>query len=400
MSLDLSTLVQPASTKIVLVVVDGLGGFAGHGRGSELEEAVTPRLDALAASGSVGLLDPVGPGITPGSGPSHLALFGYDPLEYQLGRGALSAAGLDYELKPGDVAARGNLATLDAEGRVVDRRAGRLPDAEAIEVVKKLSEDVAIDGVEITIAHEAQHRVLVIFRGPDLSAALSDTDPQVTGVPPSHAMAHTRFAERTAEVVDEFDRQVRQLLADESRANAILLRGFDSHRDLPSMHERYGVRSAAVAVYPMYRGIGRLVGMEVLMPTPSTLDDELGLVRDSWDRFDYFFFHHKLADSCGEDGNFEGKVHAIEAVDAAIPALVEMDPDVLVVTGDHSTPSQMAAHSWHPVPVLMWGSLVGRDDVGRFGERWCREGALGRRPATELMPIMLAAAGRLAKYGA
>ncbi len=399
MSLDLSTLVQPASTKIVLVVIDGLGGFAGPDRGSELEEAVTPNLDRLAAGGCVGLLDPVGPGITPGSGPAHLALFGYDPVEYQLGRGALSAAGLEYEIKPGDVAARGNLATLDGDGRVVDRRAGRLPDAEAVEVVKKLSESIAIDGVEITIAHEAQHRVLVIFRGADLSAALSDTDPQVTGVPPSHPMAQTRFAERTAEVVAEFDRQVRELLSGEPRANAILLRGFDSHRDLPSMHERYGVRSAAVAVYPMYRGIGRLVGMQVL-PTPSTLDDELQLLRDHWNRFDYFFFHHKSADSAGEDGDFDAKVRAIEALDGAIPALVEMNPDVLVVTGDHSTPSQMAAHSWHPVPVLMWGPLAGRDPVDRFGERWCREGALGRRPATELMPIMLAGASRLAKYGA
>ncbi len=399
MSLDLSILVQPASTKIVLVVIDGLGGFAGPDRGSELEEADTPNLDRLAAGGCVGLLDPVGPGITPGSGPAHLALFGYDPVEYQLGRGALSAAGLEYEIKPGDVAARGNLATLDGDGRVVDRRAGRLPDAEAVEVVKKLSENIAIDGVEITIAHEAQHRVLVIFRGPDLSAALSDTDPQVTGVPPSHPMAHTRFAERTADVVVEFDRQVRDLLADQRRANAILLRGFDSHRDLPSMHERYGVRSAAVAVYPMYRGIGRLVGMHVL-PTPATLDEELQLVRDHWDSYDYFFFHHKPADSCGEDGSFEGKVAAIEALDSAIPALLEMNPDVLVVTGDHATPSQMAAHSWHPVPVVMSGPLAGRDHVDRFGERWCREGALGRRPATELMPIMLAAAGRLAKYGA
>ncbi|MDP8936775.1 MAG: 2,3-bisphosphoglycerate-independent phosphoglycerate mutase [Actinomycetota bacterium] len=399
MSLDLSSLVQSASTKIVLVVIDGLGGFAGPDRGTELEEAATPNLDRLVAGGSVGLLDPVGPGITPGSGPAHLALFGYDPVEFQLGRGALSAAGLEYEIKPGDVAARGNLATLDDAGRVVDRRAGRLPDAEAVEVVKKLSEGVAIDGVEVTIAHEAQHRVLVIFRGPDLSAALSDTDPQVTGVPPSHAMAHTRFAERTAEVVAEFDRQVRALLADQPRANAILLRGFDSHRDLPSMHERYGVRSAAVAVYPMYRGIGRLVGMQVL-PTPADLDDELQLLHDHWNSYDYFFFHHKPADSAGEDGDFEAKVAAIEALDAAVPTLMDMNPDVLVVTGDHATPSQMAAHSWHPVPVLMSGPLAGRDHVERFGERWCRDGALGRRPATELMPIMLAAAGRLAKYGA
>jgi 2,3-bisphosphoglycerate-independent phosphoglycerate mutase len=398
-TIDLSTLVQPATSKILLVVLDGLAGFAGPDRGTELEEATTPNLDDLAAAGSLGLLDPVGPGITPGSGPAHLALFGYDPVEYQLGRGALSAAGLGIELEPGDVAARANLATLDAEGRIVDRRAGRLPDHEAVEVVKRLQEGVSIEGVEVLMVHEAQHRVLVVLRGPDLSPHLSDTDPQALGVPPSHPMAHTRFAERTAEVVAELDRQVRRLLADQPLANALLLRGFDSHRELPSMHERYGVRPAAVAVYPMYRGIARLVGMHVL-PGASDLDDELGLARRHWDEFDFFFFHHKPADSAGEDGDFDAKVAAIEALDAAVPALVELQPDVLVVTGDHATPSQMAAHSWHPVPALVWGPRVGRDQTDRFGERWCLQGALGRRPAQELMPIMLAAAGRLAKYGA
>ncbi|MGH9188503.1 MAG: 2,3-bisphosphoglycerate-independent phosphoglycerate mutase [Acidimicrobiales bacterium] len=399
MTLDLSALVQPANSKIVLVVLDGLAGFVTGDRGTELEEAATPNLDALVSAGSAGLLDPVGPGITPGSGPAHLALFGYDPVEFQLGRGALSAAGLDVELKPGDVAARGNLATLGPDGRVLDRRAGRIDDDEAVEVVKRLSEGILIDGVEVTLVHEAQHRVLVVLRGSDLSPHLSDTDPQTVGVPPSHPMAHTRFAERTAEVVAELDRQVRHLLADQPRANVLLLRGFDSHRELPSMHERYGVRAAAVAIYPMYRGIGRLVGMDVLRGAHS-LEDELDLTRRRWADFDYFFFHHKPADSAGEDGDFDAKVAAIEALDAAVPALVDLAPDVLVVTGDHATPSQMAAHSWHPVPVLMWGPIVGRDDVTRFGERWCREGALGRRPAKELMPLMLAAAGRLAKYGA
>ncbi|MDQ3898626.1 MAG: 2,3-bisphosphoglycerate-independent phosphoglycerate mutase [Actinomycetota bacterium] len=399
MTFDLATLVQPATTKILLVVLDGLAGYAGADRGTELEEAETPNLDQLAAAGSTGMLDPVGPGITPGSGPAHLALFGYEPFDYHLGRGALSAAGLDVQLMPGDVAARGNLATLDDRGIIVDRRAGRIPDLEALEVVRLLNQGVSIEGVDVLFVHEAQHRVLVVLRGPDLDPHVDDTDPQKTGCPPLAPMAQTRAATHTAEVVAELDRQARAILADQPLANALLLRGLDSHRQLPTVQERYGLRAAAIAVYPMYRGIGRLVGMQPVGP-PATIDEQLVLLKEHWDDFDLFFFHHKPSDSAGEDGNFEGKVAAIEALDTVIPELVAMSPDVVAVTGDHATPSQMAAHSWHPVPVLLNGDRVGRDHVTRFGERWCREGALGRRPAQELMPIMLNVAGRLAKYGA
>lgn len=401
MPLDLATLAQPAGTRIVLVVIDGLGGFADADHGTELEEASTPNLDTLVRDGAAGLLDPVGPGITPGSGPGHLALFGYDPIEYELGRGALSAAGLEIELRPGDVAARGNLATLDADGLVVDRRAGRIPDEEAREIIGCLVEklDLHVDGVDVVLAHEAQHRVLVVFRGPGLDPRVMDTDPQKTGVSPRPPHARAPHADHTAQVVAEFDRQVRDLLAGQPKANCLLLRGFDTHRELPTLQTRHGLNPAAIAVYPMYRGIARLVGMEVL-PKAADLDDQVGLLRANWDAYDYFFVHHKGADSAGEDGNFAAKVSAIEALDAAIPGIMEMEPDVLVVTGDHATPSQMAAHSWHPVPALMWGRKVGRDDVDRFGERWCRHGLLGRRPTVELMPIVLASAGRLAKYGA
>ena len=399
MPADLSVLAQPADTRIVTVVIDGLGGFADANHGTELEEASTPNLDQLAAEGAVGLLEPVGAGITPGSGPGHLALFGYDPFEYELGRGALSAAGLGVDLGPGDVAARGNLATLDADGRVTDRRAGRIADADAREVVRMLTEGVHVDGVEVVFANEAQHRVLVVFRGAGLDPHVSDSDPQALGVPPRPVHALTPHADRTAEVIGQFDQEVRRVLADHGQANCLLLRGFDTHRELPSMQGRYGLNPAAIAVYPMYRGIARLVGMEVLAGA-SGLDDQVGLLRSHWDGFDYFFVHHKGADSAGEDGNFEAKVAAIEALDAAIPDIVGQGPDVLVVTGDHATPTQMAAHSWHPVPAVVWGERVGRDDVTCFGERWCRLGSLGRRPTIELMPILLACAGRLAKYGA
>jgi 2,3-bisphosphoglycerate-independent phosphoglycerate mutase len=399
MTFDLATLVQPATTKILLVVLDGLAGYADADHGTELEEADTPNLDQLAAAGSTGMLDPVGPGITPGSGPAHLALFGYEPFDYHLGRGALSAAGLDVHLMPGDVAARGNLATLDQDGNIVDRRAGRIPDLEALEVVRLLNEGVSIPGVDVLFVHEAQHRVLVVLRGPDLDPHVDDTDPQMTGCPPLAPMAQTRAATHTAEVVAELDSQARAILAAQPKANALLLRGLDSHRQLPTVQERYGLRAAAIAVYPMYRGIGRLVGMQPVGP-PATIDEQLVLLKEHWEDYDFFFFHHKPSDSAGEDGNFGAKVAAIEALDAVLPQLVSMSPDVIAVTGDHATPSQMAAHSWHPVPVLLSGERVGRDQVTRFGERWCAQGALGRRPARELMPIMLNVAGRLAKYGA
>ena len=399
MPVDLSVLAQPSSSRIVLVVIDGLGGYADAVRGTELEEARTPNLDQLASEGAVGLLDPVGPGITPGSGPGHLALFGYDPLTYELGRGALSAAGLEVELHDGDVAARGNLATLDGNGVVIDRRAGRIGDEEALKLVQLLSERIELDGVEVQLVHEAHHRVLVVLRGPGLDAHVSDTDPQKVGIAPLVPGAQQPGAEHTARMVAELDRQVREILAGESRANVLLLRGFDTHRVLPSMQARYKVNPVAVAVYPMYRGIARLVGMEVLA-RPAGLEAQVALLRSNWGTYDYFFVHHKPADSAGEDGNFEAKVAAIEALDAIIPGIVDLRPDVLAVTGDHATPSQLAAHSWHPVPAVVWSPRVGRDDVDRFGERWCVNGGLGRRRTVELMPILLACAGRLAKYGA
>ena len=397
--MDVTRLAQSGDARIVLVVVDGLGGCADRRRGTELEEAETPNLDRLADEGVVGLLEPVGPGVTPGSGPGHLALFGYEPTDYELGRGALSAAGLDVDLGPGDVAARGNLATLDEEGRVVDRRAGRIEDAEAADVVHLLAERLDVDGVEVTLVHEAQHRVLLVLRGAGLDPRVSDTDPQATGVPPRPALALAPQADRTAAAVAEVDNQVRHLLADHPRANCIVLRGYGTHRQLPSLQVRHGLTPAAITVYPMYRGLARLAGMEVL-GRPADLDDQMELLRDHWSKFDFFFVHHKAADTAGEDGDFDAKVAAIEAFDSVVPRLVDLDPDVLVVTGDHSTPSPKAAHSWHPVPVVLWGQRSGRDDVDRFGERWCATGLLGRRPSTDLMPLVLGAAGRLAKYGA
>jgi 2,3-bisphosphoglycerate-independent phosphoglycerate mutase len=396
---DLAPLIAQADSKILLVVLDGLGGMADLEAGTELEDAATPNLDGLASEGVTGLLEPVGPGITPGSGPGHLALFGYDPEEFLLGRGALSAAGLDVELRQGDVAARGNLCTIAADGTVVDRRAGRLPDEEARRIVDRLNAEVRVDGVEASFAHERGHRILLVLRGEGLDPRVSDTDPQHEDVPPLESRQLDPAAAHTAEVAAAVSAESRRVLADEPVANGLLLRGFDSHRELPAFRDRTGLRAAAVAVYPMYRGIARLLGFEVLGP-PADLVEEIELLRKHWNDFDFFFLHHKDADAAGEDGNRDAKIAAIERLDAVVPDLMELAPTVIAVTGDHATPSQMAAHSWHPVPVLVRGARAGRDDVDRFGERWCRAGDLGLRPSMHLMPILLANAGRLAKYGA
>lgn len=394
--MDLASLASGSGSRILLLVIDGLGGLADEEHGTELEEASTPNLDRLASEGVTGLLEPVGPGITPGSGPGHLALFGYDPLEFVLGRGALSAAGLDVELHPGDVAARGNLCTLDADGNIVDRRAGRISDEEARRVVDRLSS--VVQGVEFH--HEKGHRVLVIFRGEGLDPRIGDTDPQTTGVPPSDPRPLDPAAAPTAELVAAKLAEVHEVLAGEPAADGLLLRGFDTHRELPRFRDRTGLRAAAVAVYPMYRGITRLLGFEVLGP-PADLTDQARLLEKHREDADYFFVHVKDADAAGEDGDRAAKIAAIERVDDAIPDLVAaLEPGVIAVTGDHATPSQMAAHSWHPVPVVVHAARCGRDDTDRFGERWCRAGGLGVRPSMHLLPILMANAGHLAKYGA
>ena len=394
--MDLASLATGTGSRILLVVIDGLGGMADLAHGTELEEAITPNLDRLADEGVTGLLEPVGPGITPGSGPGHLALFGYDPLEFALGRGVLSAAGLGVELHPDDVAARGNLCTLDGDGNVVDRRAGRISDEEARRVVARLS--AAVQGVELH--HEKGHRLLVVFRGEGLDPRIGDTDPQTIGVPPLDVRPLDPAATSTSELVAAKLAEIHRALAGEPAANGLVLRGFDTHRELPRFEDRTGLRAAAVAVYPMYRGIAKLLGFDVLGP-PADLADQVRLLEKHREDADYFFVHVKDADAAGEDGDRGQKIAAIERVDAAIPDLAAaLEPGVIAVTGDHATPSQMAAHSWHPVPVVVHGPRSGRDDTDCFGEHWCRAGGIGVRPSMQLLPILMANAGHLAKYGA
>jgi 2,3-bisphosphoglycerate-independent phosphoglycerate mutase len=390
---------RPEGGKALLLVMDGLGGYRTAERGSELTEASTPNLDRLAGQGSLGLHDPVTRGITPGSGAGHLGLFGYDPLEYEIGRGALSAAGIGFELQPGDVAARVNFCNLDGAGRITDRRAGRLPTEEAAAICDLLKREVRLDGVEFFLQPEREHRGLLVLRGQGLDPDVTDTDPQREGVPPLEPAARSPKAERTAELVKRLLDQARDLLAGRERGNFLLLRGFDSVKELPSFPDRYQVKALAIAAYPMYVGISRLLGFQTHQ-VDGAAPEEVDALAELLPANDFVFMHIKKTDSAGEDGDFERKVAAIEEVDALVPRMLEAGVDVLAVTGDHSTPAQMAAHSWHPVPVLLWGGTAAADGLPGFDEVNCRQGSLGRFEAKHLLPQLLAAAGRQAKYGA
>jgi len=388
-----------SDSKIVLVVFDGLGGLPRNpGDKTELETAYTPNLDALAVRSVCGLADPVSMGITPGSGPAHLSLFGYDPVQYQIGRGILSALGVDFTLQHSDVAARANFATIDAKGNVIDRRAGRIPTEKNRQLCELLSR-IEIPGVEIFVRTEKEHRAAIVFRGPGLSGRLSDTDPQKVGVPALKVEPLEDEARQTAELVNQFVEQARAILSCEKQANMILLRGFDKYEALPGYAQRYRLNAAAIANYPMYRGVARLLGMTILS-TGDTIHSEFETLAQHYRDYDFFFLHIKKTDSMGEDGNFEGKVNIIEEADRCFPVLMNLQPDVVIVTGDHSTPAVLKAHSWHPNPVLLYSKFCRPDQVKTFSESECRQGGLGRFPAVNLMPLMMANALKLSKYGA
>ncbi len=392
-------LAEKNASKIVLLVADGLGGLPMEAGGrTELEAALTPNLDRLAARGTSGSSVPVLPGITPGSGPGHLGLFGYDPLEFRIGRGALEATGIGFELGPDDVAVRGNFCTLDAAGTITDRRAGRIPSEESFRVVERL-QAVTVPGVEVFVRPVKEHRFVVVFRGEGLSGAVADTDPQATGVPPLEPRPLDAAAARTAEVAAEFVRRARGILADEPQANGMVLRGFAARPDLPSYADLYGLRAAAIAVYPMYKGLARLAGM-TLVGEATSLAEQLDLLAEHWNDYDFFFLHFKYTDSTGEDGAFAAKVKRIEELDAALPRIEALGPDVLIVTGDHSTPSLLKSHSWHPVPTLLAAGTCRPDGLAGFPERECLRGGLGMFPAKHLMLLAMAHAQRLGKYGA
>ena len=387
------------NNKIVMLVADGLGGLPVRSLGpTELEAAKTPHLDALVEYGTCGSSIPVKPGISPGSGPGHLGLFGYDPLQYLIGRGALEATGIGFHLGPQDVAIRCNFCTLDNNGNITDRRAGRIPTEQSAPLAVRLRE-VSLPGIEVFVEPVKEHRFVVVLRGEGLGGDVADTDPQATGVPLLKPVPRNDQSRRTAEVAAEFAREGAALLADQSAANAFSMRGFSARPSLPSFQEVYGLRAAAVAVYPMYKGLAKLVGMEIVGDA-KTLSDQMEIVKEHWEQYDFFFVHFKYTDSTGEDGDFDAKVKRIEEFDAAIPKISALKPSVTIVTGDHSTPSLLKAHSWHPVPTLIASDHCRPDRCKTFGEADCLAGGLGQFEAKYLMPLALAHAGRMGKFGA
>lgn len=398
-------LAQKNKSKIVLLVMDGLGGLPMEVGGlTELETAITPHLDRLAAEGVSGRSIPVRPGITPGSGPAHLSLFSYDPVQFDIGRGVLEALGIGFELGPNDLAARGNFATVDENGLITDRRAGRIPTEECVRLCEKLQTNTSLaeDGYEIFVKPVKEHRFVLVIRGEDLGGELTETDPLMTGKPPLPVEDESGTAKgvHTAALVNKWVAQARAVLADEPRANSLNLRGIAKDPGLPQFSDIFKMRAAAIAVYPMYKGVARLVGMEVISFEGDRPHHEIAALKQVWHDYDFFFIHIKKTDSYGEDGNFAAKVHEIEAVDQVIPDLLALDPTLVIVTGDHSTPAKLRNHSQHPVPTLIWGADVMPDHVTSFGERASESGALGRFHATQLVPLAMGHAGRLTRYGA
>lgn len=395
-------LIQKNDSKIALIVLDGLGGLPKDGK-TELETAATPNLDALARESACGLHIPVAPGITPGSGPGHLGLFGYDPLECQIGRGILEALGLGLEVRKTDIAVRCNYATIK-DGLIADRRAGRIPTDQSKKLTEKLQREIGrIDDVEVTFAPGMEHRFAVLLRFPQPlepdAAAVPDTDPQKEGKAPLNPSALTKNAEKVAKAAEKLINRAHEALKNEEKANFILTRGFSGMPDIPAFEEAFGLNPVAIATYPMYRGLAKLVGMYA-PALEGSVEDEIAFMKQNYDKYDFFFLHVKKIDSYGEDGNFNEKAARIEEFDKLLPRILELKPGVLMITGDHSTPAVMKGHSWHPVPVLLKSPYVLGGLCQGFSERECTKGELGIFPTVNLMPLALANALRLKKFGA
>jgi 2,3-bisphosphoglycerate-independent phosphoglycerate mutase len=395
----LHSLVVQTDSKLVMVVIDGIGGLPIRGK-TELEVAKVPNLGQLASKSTCGVIDPISIGITPGSGPSHLALFGYDPFRYEIGRGVMEALGIGLNLTKDDLSARGNFATIDGEGIVVDRRAGRISTEKNREICKSLQNEIKeFEGVRISIHPGKEHRFVILFQGEGLVDNLTDADPQKDGLKAKGTDPLSPEARRTAEIVNGFIKKVSEVLKRFHPANTILLRGFSKVPEIPTMADRFKLRPAAIATYPMYKGLAKLVGMEILS-TGETVKEEVETLKKYFDRYDFFYLHFKRPDTAGEDGDFRTKVKAIEEIDRIVPSILKLKPDILVVTGDHSTPALLKSHSWHPNPVLLYSKYIRLDGIRQFTERSCGKGQLGRFPAVDLLPLMLANGLKLKKFGA
>jgi len=396
----MKSLAIKTESKIVLLVADGIGDIPSKNNQTVLETASIPNLDRLASQSVCGLADPISCGITPGSGPAHLSLFGYDPIKYQIGRGVLEALGIGMELTSRDLACRGNFATLDKEGIITDRRAGRMATELNEKLCKFLQDKInQIGEVKVIIRPGMEHRFVVVFRGDGLEDALSDADPQKVGEKIKFAEALDPKAKKSVKTVNEFIKQATDILKEHYPANTVLLRGFAKYPGLPTMKELFKLTPAAIATYPMYKGLAKLVGMEIL-ETGESIEEEFKTLKKNFEKYDFFYLHIKKTDSYGEDGNYEQKVKVIEEVDKYIPEVLNLKPDVLVVTGDHSTPALMKGHSWHPNPFMLLSKYIRVDEVEQFNEKECVKGGLGRFLAVDALPLMMANALKLQKFGA
>lgn len=386
-------------SKIVFIVMDGVGGLPLTPEGkTELEAANTPNLDELASKSILGLSNPVAPGITPGSGPGHLALFGYGPFEWNMGRGVLAALGIGFPLKPSDIAARINFCTVNDEGVITDRRAGRIQTPLCSELVNELRQ-IKIIGAKIFVSPIRDHRASLVIRGENLGGDISDSDPQKVGLKPKPLVGQDIGSKRTIKIANHFLLKAKKILADKKPANMVLLRGFAKYRKFPAMADTYKLNPACIAAYPMYKGVARLIGMEIIEGS-ETLKDEINLLKENFDKHDFFFLHVKKTDSTGEDGNFKGKVKVIEDFDNILPQILKLNPEVVVITGDHSTPAILKSHSWHPVPLLVYSKYCRPDANKEFGESSCLKGGLGIINATDIMTLAMANALKLQKFGA
>lgn len=403
----IKSLKQKNSSKIVLCVLDGLGGLPVNGK-SELEFASTPNLDVISKHSALGLQHPVSVGITPGSGAAHLGLFGYDPLVYDIGRGVLEVLGLGLEMTSHDLAIRGNFATVEYEdGKpiVTDRRAGRISTQENQRITEKIRSNIdEIHDVKVSITSGLEHRFALILSFPlslpETSDDIPDTDPQEVGKSPIIPKGRNLTAQKVAKELEKIINEIVEVIKDEKKANYILLRGISTFPKLPTYEDRYGLNAGCIATYPMYKGVSKLVGMEVLEVKGDSIESEVDTLIRDYDSKDFFYMHIKKTDSYGEDGNFEAKAKVIEEFDAQLPRILKLSPEVLLITGDHSTPAAMKAHSWHPVPVLLQSKHCFGNNSSGFSENGCRAGELGIFKSTDLMPLMLAHGGRLKKYGA
>ena len=394
----IANLARSNETTILMVVLDGLGGlYHPEKGGSELEIANTPNLDRLAKSSSLGLSEPVAPGITPGSGPGHLALFGYDPLEHEIGRGVLEALGIGINLKPTDIAARGNFCTLDQNGAITDRRAGRIDSAIAADLCAKLN-SIKVPDIDIAIHHVKDHRFVLILSGEGISPDINETDPQTLGLPPSQSHGTSVQASNAAKAVNHISTEAQDILIDQPQANGILLRGFSSLPSLPKFQDITQLKPAAVAAYPMYKGLAQLIGMTIL-PTGTTFEEEIETLTRHYADYDFFFLHYKATDTAGEDGDFDAKVAALEDFDRQLPYVLQLGADVTIIAGDHSTPALLAGHSWHPVPLMLNSRWTHGSENAVFSEAYCSTGSIGKIPATSIMPLALAHGNKLNKFG-